>query len=99
MFLTLGVEPVSAASTTLEGLRRQHDLHAGEAAEPRLRDLLLIDCAARTEAVEGQLYASLLALAVTLDVDSSSLGENRDEEDAALHELDEARRRLLERLP
>lgn len=97
-FVSLGVEPASAASAALEGLRKQHDQHLGEAVEPRLRDLFLIDCAARTEAVEGQMYASLLALASVLGAEASGLGRNRDEENAALQELDRARAQLLERL-
>jgi ferritin-like metal-binding protein YciE len=100
VFLALGVEPVSGASSALEGLRKQHDLHAGEAVEPRLRDLFLIDCAARTEALEGQVYASLLGLSGAFDgLDASGLAENRDEENAALHALDDVRRQLLDRLP
>jgi len=99
VFLALGVEPVSAASAVMEGLRRQHELHTGEAVEPRLHDLFLIDCAARTEAVESQLYEGLLALAGALDVDASGLAENRDEEVAALQALGEARRQLLTRGP
>jgi ferritin-like metal-binding protein YciE len=98
VFVSLGVEPVSAVSAALEGLRKQHDRHVGEAVEPRLRDLFLIDCAARTEAVEGQLYASLLALASGLEVDAAGPAQNRDEEDAALQSLHGVRSRLLERL-
>src|SRR5690348_3382202 len=37
-FLTLGAEPVSAASEALEGLRRRHETLASKVVEPRLRD-------------------------------------------------------------
>ena len=97
VFGAVGVEPTSAASAALEGLQRQHDQHIGEAVEPRLRDLFLIDCATRTEALESALYVSALAVASLLEVDASPLAANRAEEDAARRALEAARTSLLER--
>jgi ferritin-like metal-binding protein YciE len=99
VFVELGVEPVAAASEPLEGLRRQHDLLAGSFAEPRLKDLFLIDAATRTEALEAVLYESLIELAPAVPAETSPLEHNRDEELAARGGLERARRALLERLP
>ena len=64
-------------------------------AEPRLRDLFLVDCAARTEVVEQILYDSLLALAATVGAVPGPLEASRDEEADALRLLESARRELL----
>ena len=98
VFVAAGSEPAAAASAALEGLRKQHDIHVEQVVEPRLRDLFLIDCAARTEGVEAALYTSLIALAGSLEIDASDLAKNRGEEEGALRALDDVRGRLLERV-
>jgi ferritin-like metal-binding protein YciE len=94
-FLAVGAEPVSAASDALEGLRRAHDERVSSLNEPRLKDLFLVDAAARTEHLELALYESLAALAPPLGVDPGPLLANRDEERQALEELERVRGRLL----
>jgi ferritin-like metal-binding protein YciE len=94
-FLAVAAEPVSAASDALEGLRRGHDERVSSLNEPRLKDLFLVDAAARTEHLELALYESLAALAPSLGVDPAPLLANRDEERQALEELERVRSRLL----
>jgi ferritin-like metal-binding protein YciE len=95
VFVDLGVEPVAAASSALEGLRQHHDRQVGGVAEARLRDLFLIDCATRAEALERVLYDALLALAADVGAAAEPLRANRDEEAEAQRRLEGARRELL----
>ena len=67
----------------------------GAVAEPRLRDLFLIDCATRAEALEHVLYDALLALAAEVGAAAEPLGANQDEEAEAQRRLEGARRELL----
>lgn len=94
-FLAAGVEPASGASDALEGLKRGHEAQASSIREPRLKDLFLVDAAARTEHLELALYESLVALAPSLGVDPSPLEANRGDELHALEELERVRAQLL----
>jgi ferritin-like metal-binding protein YciE len=98
VFLALGAEPAAASSLAFEGLRRHHDALVPRVTAPRLRDLALVDAAARTEQLETALYGTLVELAAQVGVDSARLEQNRDEEREALRRLEEARRALLARV-
>jgi ferritin-like metal-binding protein YciE len=99
VFRELGVEPSSALSPALQGLRTAHDELSSRVVEPRLKDVFLADGAARTEHLELALYASLIGLAVQLGADASPLEQNVAEEEAALHRLERASAQLRDLLP
>ncbi|HEY1370547.1 MAG TPA: DUF892 family protein [Gaiellaceae bacterium] len=99
VFVAAGAEPTSAASPALEGLRKAHDLHVDSVVEPRLRDLFLCDCAARTEHLEIALYTDLAGLAETIELDVRPIVEILGEERLALDAVGQVAERLRGALP
>jgi ferritin-like metal-binding protein YciE len=99
VFLALDAEPTAAASESFEGMRRQQEELVEKVVEPRLRDLFLAGAASRVEHLEIAIYSALVLLAGEVGVEPEPLELTLRDEKHALDQLEEAARRLRERLP
>lgn len=98
-FRAAGIEPASARSPALDGLKEHHSEQ--QPKEPTLADLLAATASMRVEHLELAVYDSVLALARRLGLDESveELEPSRGDEEAALERLSRIAERLRAELP
>ncbi len=98
-FEQLGEEPKAEKCPGIEGIKKEHDdFVANESPSPEVLDAFLTGAAARTEHYEIAAYEGLVTMATAMGESEVArlLGENLEQEKAALEKVQTVGKRLAE---